>query len=275
MLVTMPTPDPVVNSYNTSGKLLWGRANKSAQATGAFLSYLTQPALLMSASAAISDPLLRQAFGQRARPSDSQRTVGDWRPSFWCLSPSKEQRDRHRHRGRSQSPGLRAPVSRHGSAISRRTVMNNVGSRRSKGPQMFMKYAGMTMEERDPYVAEWANTIRVEEIPTAAAPNTYAPRKQRRRLTSQGKLADIPPTCYNADIKKNASLAKAGADHGNRYKNDSLFETKGVPGAKSQSRLDGSNRLRPHQCRGTGSDARRRHRSSRCYRSTQRTLPSV
>jgi hypothetical protein len=33
---------------------------------------------------------------------------------------------------------------------------------------MFMKYAGMTMEERNPYVAEWANTIRVEEAPTTA-----------------------------------------------------------------------------------------------------------
>jgi len=50
--------------------------------------------------------------------------------------------------------------------------MNNVGSRRRKGPQMFMKYAGMTMEERDPLVAEWANTIRVEEAPAAAAPKT-------------------------------------------------------------------------------------------------------
>jgi hypothetical protein len=37
---------------------------------------------------------------------------------------------------------------------------------------MFMKYAGMTMEQRDLYVAELANTIRVEEIPTASAPKT-------------------------------------------------------------------------------------------------------
>jgi hypothetical protein len=37
---------------------------------------------------------------------------------------------------------------------------------------MFMKYAGMTMEERDPIVVEWANTIRVEEVPTASAPKT-------------------------------------------------------------------------------------------------------
>jgi hypothetical protein len=28
----------------------------------------------------------------------------------------------------------------------------------------------MTMEERDPLVAEWANTIRVEEAPTVTAP---------------------------------------------------------------------------------------------------------
>jgi len=43
---------------------------------------------------------------------------------------------------------------------------------RNKGPRMFMKYAGMTMEERDPLVAEWANTIRVEEAPTASAPKS-------------------------------------------------------------------------------------------------------
>jgi hypothetical protein len=50
--------------------------------------------------------------------------------------------------------------------------MNNVDSRRRKGPQMFMKYAGMKMEARDPLVAEWANTIRVEELPTASAQKT-------------------------------------------------------------------------------------------------------
>ncbi|HJS65986.1 MAG TPA: hypothetical protein VJ760_01470 [Nitrospiraceae bacterium] len=44
--------------------------------------------------------------------------------------------------------------------------------RRRKGLQMFLKYAGMTMEERDPYVAEWATTIRIEESPTASAPKT-------------------------------------------------------------------------------------------------------
>ena len=38
--------------------------------------------------------------------------------------------------------------------------------------QIFMKYADVPMEERDPLAAEWANTIRVEEAPTAAAPKT-------------------------------------------------------------------------------------------------------
>jgi hypothetical protein len=37
---------------------------------------------------------------------------------------------------------------------------------------MFMKYAGMTMEERNPLVAEWANTVRVEEALTASTPKT-------------------------------------------------------------------------------------------------------
>ena len=61
----------------------------------------------MSASAPIADPLLRRAFGQRARPSDPHRTA----------------------RVRIGSSRLRAPVSQRGSAISQRTVMNNVGYR--------------------------------------------------------------------------------------------------------------------------------------------------
>ena len=59
----------------------------------------------MSASAAIADPLLRRASGRRDRPSDPLRTA----------------------RVSIGSSGLRAPVSRRGSAISRRTVMNNAG----------------------------------------------------------------------------------------------------------------------------------------------------
>jgi hypothetical protein len=64
-----------------------------------------EPALFMNTSAAIADPLLRQAFGQRARPSNPQRTT----------------------RVRFGFSGLRALVSRRGSAISQRTVMNNAG----------------------------------------------------------------------------------------------------------------------------------------------------
>jgi hypothetical protein len=56
--------------------------------------------------------------------------------------------------------------------IYRKHFLNYLTWRRHKGPQMFMKYAGMTMEERDPLVAESANTIRIEEIPTASAPKT-------------------------------------------------------------------------------------------------------
>lgn len=63
-----------------------------------------------------------------------------------------------------------APAGTH--SICREHFLNYLIWRRRKGPQMFMKYAGMTMEERDPYVAEWANTIRVEEIPTASVPKT-------------------------------------------------------------------------------------------------------
>ncbi len=38
--------------------------------------------------------------------------------------------------------------------------------RRRKGPGMFHKYGAMTMEERDALVAEWAKTIRLEELST-------------------------------------------------------------------------------------------------------------
>jgi len=56
----------------------------------------------MTASAAIADPLLRRAFGRWARPPAPHRTT----------------------RVRIGSSGIRAPVSRLGSAISRRTVRN-------------------------------------------------------------------------------------------------------------------------------------------------------
>jgi hypothetical protein len=40
--------------------------------------------------------------------------------------------------------------------------------RRRKGPQMFAKYGDD--DGKRPLVAEWANTIRIEEVPTASAP---------------------------------------------------------------------------------------------------------
>jgi hypothetical protein len=30
---------------------------------------------------------------------------------------------------------------------------------------MFVKYAGMTMDQRDTIAAEWQKTVRVEEVP--------------------------------------------------------------------------------------------------------------
>ena len=63
-----------------------------------------------------------------------------------------------------------APAGTH--SICREHFLGYLTWRRRKGPQMFLKYAGMTMEERDPIVAEWANTIRVEEPPTASAQKT-------------------------------------------------------------------------------------------------------
>jgi len=79
----------------------------------------------MNTSAAIADPLLRRASGQRARPSDLHRTVGNWRPPSWRLSP-----------------GLRTPVSRPlpypppyyggGRGKGGRTVMNHAGCRMLK-----------------------------------------------------------------------------------------------------------------------------------------------
>ena len=63
----------------------------------------------MNTSATIVDPLLRRAFSLRARPSDPPRTA----------------------RVRIGSSRLRAQVSRRGSSISRRTVMNNAGNERA------------------------------------------------------------------------------------------------------------------------------------------------
>ena len=42
--------------------------------------------------------------------------------------------------------------------------------RRRKGPGMFHKYGAMTMEKRDALAAEWATTVRLEELPPSPPP---------------------------------------------------------------------------------------------------------
>lgn len=42
--------------------------------------------------------------------------------------------------------------------------------RRRRGPQMFLKYAAMTMEERDTVCAEWQKSLRPEEVPSVSVP---------------------------------------------------------------------------------------------------------
>ncbi len=46
--------------------------------------------------------------------------------------------------------------------------LNFLTWRRRKGPQMFHKYAGMTMAERDTIATEWLKTIRLDEVPPPA-----------------------------------------------------------------------------------------------------------
>ncbi len=45
--------------------------------------------------------------------------------------------------------------------VCKEHFQNFVKWRRRKGPQMFHKYAGMTMEERDSVAAEWQKTVPV------------------------------------------------------------------------------------------------------------------
>jgi len=56
--------------------------------------------------------------------------------------------------------------------VCKEHFLNFLTWRRRKGPQMFTTYAGMTMEQRNPIVAEWANTIRIEESTNAPVPKS-------------------------------------------------------------------------------------------------------
>lgn len=49
-------------------------------------------------------------------------------------------------------------------SICKEHFLNFLTWRRRKGPQMFTLYAGMTMEQRDAVAADWAKTVRVEEV---------------------------------------------------------------------------------------------------------------
>ena len=42
--------------------------------------------------------------------------------------------------------------------------------RRRRGPQMFIKYAAMSMPERDAITAEWQKTLRLDEVPSTSSP---------------------------------------------------------------------------------------------------------
>ncbi len=53
-------------------------------------------------------------------------------------------------------------------ALCKEHFQNFLTWRRRKGAQMFTKYAGMSMEERDTIIAEWQKTVRIDEVPSNA-----------------------------------------------------------------------------------------------------------
>ena len=60
-----------------------------------------------------------------------------------------------------------APAGTH--SICREHFLNYLTWRRRKGQQMFIHYAGLTMEQRDPVASEWSKTVSIIEAPTAPA----------------------------------------------------------------------------------------------------------
>jgi hypothetical protein len=62
-----------------------------------------------------------------------------------------------------------APAGTHN--VCKEHFLHYLTWRRRKGPQMFVTYAGMTMDQRDTIVAEWQQTVRVVEPPAASSPN--------------------------------------------------------------------------------------------------------
>ncbi|MBK7419256.1 MAG: hypothetical protein WAU44_02120 [Nitrospira sp.] len=56
-----------------------------------------------------------------------------------------------------------APAGTH--AICKDHFLGFLTWRRRRGPQMFRKYAGMTMEERDVIAGEWLQTLGTKDLP--------------------------------------------------------------------------------------------------------------
>ena len=56
-------------------------------------------------------------------------------------------------------------------SICKDHFLNFLTWRRRRGPQMFHKYAAMTMEERDTIAAEWQKTLRLDEVPATSKSN--------------------------------------------------------------------------------------------------------
>ena len=57
-------------------------------------------------------------------------------------------------------------------AICKHHFIDFLTWRRRRGLQMFLKYAGMTMPERDVVVEEWRKTVKVDDAPVAPAAKT-------------------------------------------------------------------------------------------------------
>lgn len=54
--------------------------------------------------------------------------------------------------------------------VCKEHFLNYLTWRRRKGAQMFVHYAGLTMEQRDSIAAEWSKTVSIIEAPAAPPP---------------------------------------------------------------------------------------------------------
>src|ERR1043165_9413690 len=52
--------------------------------------------------------------------------------------------------------------------VCKEHFLNFLTWRRRKGPQMFIHYAGLTMEQRDSIAAEWSKTVSIIEAPSGS-----------------------------------------------------------------------------------------------------------